>query len=273
MLISPKRYIQVFGFVVIALALYRCARPGVAEPVTPTEASAQAADTTSADTTRTDTITTRDIVGSVKDSATSNYALSIKHYALDKPHPIYSVPRFDDCFPDSQHVHIEAARRWGVAAVRDREAAESRKSGLVYAGASPYYYVDNLRQSVPYLVPRATVLLNDIGRSFYDSLFVKGIPLHKIIVTSALRTQEDVSRLKRHNGNATENSCHLYGTTFDVCYNRYKTVTPPVGPQRRAVRNDTLKWVLAEVLRDKREEGRAYIKYEVKQGCFHITVR
>ena len=42
---------------------------------------------------------------------------------------------------------------------------------------------------------------------------------------------------------------------------------------RRQVRNDSLKWVLSEVLRDKREAGRCYIKHEVKQGCFHITVR
>jgi len=39
------------------------------------------------------------------------------------------------------------------------------------------------------------------------------------------------------------------------------------------VRNDTLKWVLSEVLRDIRRDQRAYIKYEVKQGCFHMTVR
>ena len=45
------------------------------------------------------------------------------------------------------------------------------------------------------------------------------------------------------------------------------------GEPRRQVRNDTLKWVLAEVLRDMRESGRCYVKYEVKQGCFHITVR
>jgi hypothetical protein len=39
------------------------------------------------------------------------------------------------------------------------------------------------------------------------------------------------------------------------------------------VRDDTLKWILSEVLRDQRELGRCYIKYEVKQGCFHMTVR
>ncbi|MDY3670255.1 MAG: DUF5715 family protein, partial [Prevotella sp.] len=80
------------------------------------------------------------------------------------------------------------------------------------------------------------------------------------------------TKLSRHNGNATQNSCHLHGTTVDVCYNRYKTVEAP-GENRRQVRNDTLKWILSEVLRDLREADRCYVKYEVKQGCFHITVK
>ena len=88
-----------------------------------------------------------------------------------------------------------------------------------------------------------------------------------------LRSQDDVAKLRRRNGNATENSCHLYGTTFDICYNRYKTVEAPDGPHRRMVQNDTLKWVLSEVLRDMRQQERCFIKYEVKQGCFHMTVR
>ena len=96
--------------------------------------------------------------------------------------------------------------------------------------------------------------------------------MHQIIVTSMLRTEEDVQRLRTHNGNASENSCHRYGTTFDICYNRYVTVQTAKAPQRQ-VRNDTLKWVLSEVLRDMREQQLCYIKYEVKQGCFHITVR
>ena len=87
-----------------------------------------------------------------------------------------------------------------------------------------------------------------------------------------MRTKDDVTKLRNRNGNATENSCHLYGTTFDLCYNRYITVEDPEGPKRRVVRNDTLKWVLSEVLRDFRVQNRCYIKYEVKQGCFHMTV-
>lgn len=185
---------------------------------------------------------------------------------------IYSVPGFENTFPDQNDVQLLAAQKWGVQPVADStEAARSRKS-LVYIGSNPYFYVDRLRDSSPYLVPRAAVLLQDIGRDFFDSLQVKGIPLHKIIVTSVLRTKADVAKLQRKNPNAKQNSCHLYGTTFDVAYNRYKTVSPP-GVSRREVRNDTLKWVLAEVMRDVRAKGRCWVKYEVKQGCWHITVR
>ena len=182
------------------------------------------------------------------------------------PHRILSVPNYKKAFPDSQSVQIVAAERWGVRPVQNREDAEKRKKELVYIGESPYWHVDRLSSSIPYLVPRAALLLQDIGQAFYDSLYVKGVPLQQLIVTSVLRSKDDVARLQRHNQNATERSCHLFGTTFDICYNRYHPIECPV-------RDDTLKWVLSEVLRDKREEGRCYIKYEVKQGCFHMTVR
>lgn len=190
-----------------------------------------------------------------------------------RPHRIRSVGSYLEAFPDTNAVQLVAAQQWGVKPVANRADAEARKKELVYVASSPYYHVDPLRQSIPYLVPRAAVLLQDIGQAFFDSLYIKGVPLHRLIVTSVLRTQEDVARLRRFNGNATENSCHLYGTTFDICYNRYETVEPPEGPRRRVVGSDTLKYVLSEVLRDMRQQGRCFIKYEVKQGCFHMTVR
>ena len=188
-------------------------------------------------------------------------------------HRIWSVASYKEAFPDSQSVQYASARRWGVESVQNRQEAESRKRELVYVGSNPYYFVDKMNRSIPYLVPRAAVLLNDIGRAFFDSLQMKQVPLHKVIVTSVLRTKDDVDKLRNYNKNATENSCHLYGTTFDICYNRYKTVQDPDGPKRRQVQNDTLKWVLSEVLNDMRRNKRCYVKYEVKQGCYHITVR
>lgn len=189
-------------------------------------------------------------------------------------HPVKSVPSYAKCFPDVQDVQIVAARKWGVKPVRSRQEAEHRKQELLYVGASPFYCIDSgMTHSIPYLVPRAGELLTAIGRNYLDSLYVKGIPLHRIIVSSILRTEDDVSRLQRGNGNATSQSCHLFGTTMDICQNRFSTVSPPGQPRRRTVQNDTLKWVLSEVLRDLREQGRCYVKYEKNQGCFHITVR
>ena len=201
------------------------------------------------------------LIGSSDDGADNQAQKPARQY-----HRIWSVPSYKAAFPDGQDIQIVAAEKWGVKPVKNREDAEKRKGELVYIGESPYYQIDRLNSSIPYLVPRAAALLQDIGQAFYDSLYMKGVPMNQLIVTSVLRSMDDVSRLMRHNTNATERSCHLYGTTFDICYNRYR-------PVEREVRNDTLKWVLSEVLRDKRQEGRCYIKYEVKQGCFHLTVR
>nr|MCR5158787.1 DUF5715 family protein [Prevotella sp.] len=186
----------------------------------------------------------------------------------DRPHPILSVPGYAKTFPDSNHVQIKAAQQWGVSPVKNRADAEERKDEVVFMGSSPYYAVAHLDASIPYLVPRAAILLQDIGRTFLDSLQVKGLPLHLMVVSSVLRTEQDVARLRQRNKNATEQSCHLYGTTFDINYNVYKPVNPA-----REIPGDKLKFVLSEVLRDLREEGRCYVKYEVLEPCFHITVR
>ena len=251
MKLSKKRYLLGFIAVVLLLAMVRLVFPQVAEG-------------------------SRREEGVVRSEVTP--AEEISHSTLHTPHSskkhrILSVPSFKACFPDTQSVQLAAAMKYGVRRVKNREDAEKRKNELVYVGANPYYHVDKLYSSIPYLVPRAAVLLQDIGSAFFDSLYVKGVPLHRFIVTSVLRSEADVVKLRLHNGNATENSCHLYGTTFDICYNRYETVENPDGPARREVRNDSLKYVLSEVLRDMREQGRCYVKYEVKQGCFHMTVR
>ena len=93
------------------------------------------------------------------------------------------------------------------------------------------------------------------------------------MVTSLLRTRHDVKRLRRNNGNASENSAHFYGTTFDVSWKRFEKVEDEDGRPMQDVSADTLKLVLSEVLRDLKQAGRCYVKYELKQGCFHITTR
>lgn len=259
---SRTLYLHAFTAVVFALALVRCANDRLGGGLT--EAGSEV-DTSSVDT---GVVAAQHIVLPAVDRSAVLEALDGDF----RPHRINSVPSFKDAFPDSNSVQMASAERWGVSPVQNRADAERRKTELVYVGVNPYYHVDNLRESIPYLVPSAAVLLQDIGRAFYDSLFVKGVPLQQIVVSSVLRSEEDVARLRRHNGNASENSCHRFGTTFDVCYNRFRSVETADEP-RRGVRNDTLKWVLSEVLRDMRQQGRCHVKYEVKQGCFHITVK
>lgn len=272
--ITKNRYLAGFAVIVTVLALVRLIFPSVAENKIDAgrhaDTSVPAADY-SADIRQPDTMP----AARQNEPAAEVFPLTSFYDSSGKvvKQRIYSVPGFSRTFPDNNDVQLIAANAHGVKPVESRSEAEKRKSELVFIGANPYFHVDPLNNSIPYLVPRAAILLNDIGRAYYDSLQIKGIPLHQIIVTSVLRTRADVTKLRGHNANATENSCHLYGTTFDVCYNRYKTVSPSTEQPRRAVRNDTLKWVLSEVLRDMRDNKRCYIKYEVKQGCFHITVR
>ena len=274
MKISKNRYLQGFLVVVLLLALVRVIFPSVAEPRL--TAHSDGKDSTAIDSLRGDLMASagaQDELSVTPDTASDgSFSIFFDKNGKEVKHRIFSVPHFGNTFPDQQDVQIVAASRHGVAPVQNREEAEHSKGKLVYVGSNPFFYVDKLNNSIPYLVPRASVLLQDIGRAYFDSLQIKGIPLHKIIVTSILRTKNDVSKLRTRNGNATENSCHLYGTTFDVCYNRYKQIQTEKQP-RRQVQDDTLKWVFSEVLRDFREKNRCYIKYEVKQGCFHITVR
>lgn len=272
--ITKNRYLAGFSVIVLILAFVRLIFPSVAN------------DRKDVGLAKEKHVSSADVVTENKIDTVSKYLmpqspvsdiLPLTSFFDDKgriiKHKINSVPGFSRTFPDNNDVQLVAANSHGVKPVSDRDEAERRKKDLVFVGASLYFHVDPLKSSIPYLVPRAAVLLNDIGRAYYDSLQIKGIPLHQIIVTSVLRTRNDVEKLRGYNANATENSCHLYGTTFDICYNRYKTVSPSEGRPRRAVRNDTLKWVLSEVLRDMREANRCYVKYEVKQGCFHITAR
>lgn len=278
-----KLYLETFGIVVIFLALVRCVFPSVAGSLNKETVEADSI-------VKTDTATTADTIVTIStDSLSTASPASLaergsawepmaRHdypnvYQPGVKHPIIGVLSYSKAFPDSNDIQLADAQKYGISIVNNRKEAEQLKAELVYIGASPYYHVDPLKRSIPYLVPRAAVLLNDIGRHFFDSLYVKHIPLHQFIVTSVLRSQDDLENLKMVNRNASENSCHLFGTTFDIGYNRYKAVPAVDGTPSREVGNDTLKWVLSEVLRDMRQEGRCHVKYEKKQGCFHVTVK
>jgi len=170
-------------------------------------------------------------------------------------------------FDDVNETHLDKAKLVGLKKIPEKRDAINT-SQLVQITDSDFLVLDNLRYSVPYLTSSAARELNHIARAFHDSLTSKKFPLYKLVVSSVLRTEEDVTRLRKSgNPNASDNSAHCYGTTFDITYTRY----------HRDVETDEfmqpfeLTKVLAEVLRDEKAAGRILAKYEKKEHCFHIT--
>ena len=194
---------------------------------------------------------------------------------MNNPHNIRGVVSYKRSFNDLNDVQLATAKRIGIRPIASREEAEDEVESayLERIASCERYDVDSLTHSIPYLIPKASALLDTIGVNFLDSLKHKGLNPNKIIVTSVLRTKDDVKRLRRTNGNASLNSCHFYGTTFDISWKRFTKVEHPEGRPMQDVSADTLKLVLSEVLRDLRKADRCYVKYELRQGCFHITAR
>ena len=190
-------------------------------------------------------------------------------------HPvrIYDV-KFAQEFNDLNDTQLEVARAIGISPVANREEAERLKSKLVELTATDTYVIDSLTHSIPFLIPSAKELLDDIGQAFRDSLVSKGLNPYKLVVTSVLRTKEDVASLSKDNINAAENSTHCYGTTFDLGYWRYVKIPDLRGRPYEDVPQEYLRAVLSQVLKDIHDRGdRCFVKYERQQNCFHITVR
>ena len=178
-------------------------------------------------------------------------------------------------FNDQNGVQLKSAARFGIKrTLKNRKEANGVKDGLVHIKDNSHYSIAKLTHSIPYLTDGAAELLDMIGKNFLDSLESKGLNPNRIIVTSVLRTQEDIKKLQRSgNPNAVSNSAHCYATTFDITYARFDKVKYRNFRRYESVERETLKRVLDEVLRDLRKQNKCYVKYEVKQRCFHITTR
>jgi len=178
-------------------------------------------------------------------------------------------------FNDQNGVQLKAEAQFGIKQpLKNRDAADDVKDGLIRIRDNSHYTIAKLTHSIPYLTDGAAELLDMIGKNFLDSLENKGLNPNKIIVTSVLRTQEDIKKLQKSgNPNAVKNSAHCYATTFDIAYAYYDKTWFKNFRFCESVEPETLKKVLGEVLRDLRRQKKCYVKYEVKQRCFHITTK
>jgi len=138
---------------------------------------------------------------------------------------------------------------------------------LVEVKDNRFYQLKSLTHSLPYLIPEAVDMLNEIGYRFQKRLAEKKYNNYRFRITSLLRTEENQNKLSHHNGNATEHSAHLYGTTVDISYkNFYNTKTDTIESSYEAVQT------LTKVLIEMRQECKFLAVRERKQSCFHLTV-
>ena len=142
-----------------------------------------------------------------------------------------------------------------------------RKSILIEVTENKFFQLKELTHSLPYLIPEALDMLNEIGYRFQKQLKEKKYNNYRYRITSLLRTEETQNNLSHHNGNASSHSAHLFGTTVDISYkNFYNTKTDSIESSYEAIQ--ALTYVLIEM----RQECRLMAVRERHQSCFHITV-
>lgn len=173
-----------------------------------------------------------------------------------------------EIFNDSNHIQLPAAQANGIKPITDFHTAYFTQKPLVKVVTCNAYFIDSLKHSMPYLVPKAATLLKEIATAFADTVKARGNADYRIRVTSLLRSDFSVSRLQKRNRAATTESCHLYATTFDISWVKFDCLDPA-----HPISLEDLKNVLAEIVYNFRQQGRCFAIFERKQGCFHITAR
>ncbi len=208
--------------------------------------------------------------GSSNDSAAETDTALTPQATYNNRLPVYIVPTpLRQLFNDVNDLHLEAAKTHGISPISNLRDAYNLKKPIQRITTCDNYTIEHLSHSLPFLVPRAAKLLDNIGKRFADTIRARGNREYRIKVTSVLRTNGSVSKLRQRNINASETSAHCFGTTFDISYSRFICMDSiPCD-----IAQEDLKNILGEILYDERKNGNCYVKFEVKQGCFHITTR
>ena len=172
-------------------------------------------------------------------------------------------------FNDLHKLHITAAHKKGIKPLQYDNMVKqmAQKGKIVHLKNDPLYRLKKMSYSHPYAIPEAKTLLVDLATLFQSNLTKKGIPVHYFQVSSVLRTEESLKRLRKNNNNSSKNSAHLYATTFDITYKDF------LDAKGHKASNAQVRQILSESLSELRNQKRCFVKTEVNQLCFHITVR
>jgi hypothetical protein len=164
--------------------------------------------------------------------------------------------------------YINTVERTGITPCRDEEDIKSRRN-LYKLESGSYYSIDRLDYSHAYLSKKGKALLERIEANFAEQIYTTDLRDSRFIVTSLTRTKENVRRLRRNNGNASDRSAHMYGGCFDITYARFEN------DKKKLTANDIyrLKETLAQVIYELKEKKKCWAITEKRQPCFHVVAR
>jgi hypothetical protein len=200
----------------------------------------------------------------------------LKHLYTGKNSPVSGYSRVDQ-FKDQNPVHLRFAKANGISPLGSGKSLNEKldelikKERLVKVNDTKYYTINKLTHSHPYLVPGAKKLLDQIGSRFQKKLTNHQKETYLFKVTSLLRTKESQRRLSHSNGNASPQSAHLYGTTFDITYKSLAKRTL-LGKTKSVYDGEAIR-LLSEAIRELQKERRLVVVTEKNEACFHITMR
>jgi hypothetical protein len=167
--------------------------------------------------------------------------------------------------------YLEQARKSGIIPCKDDAAVMEnvRKGSLVKVKEGKGYTIEELTHSYPYITPAARELLEEAGRRFREKVSGTRLRGSDFTLTSVTRTTESLKQLQGVNGNASLNSPHLFGNTFDISYRRFETRRIFLTPCDEKF----LMEALAEVIFELKQEKKCWATYERQQTCYHVVVR
>jgi len=181
-----------------------------------------------------------------------------------------------DRYRDFNAVHLKYAKRGGITPFKTNDDLEKgigellKTGNLVEITDNSYYRVCDLTYSHPYLTPVAEQFLEDLGQRFQEKLDENRLPEYYFQISSLLRTKENQKRLSHSNRNASPNSSHMYGTTFDIPY--FTLVKRTLFWEEAEVTDGRASKLLSKAIGELRYEGRCVVVTERNETCFHITI-
>jgi hypothetical protein len=183
----------------------------------------------------------------------------------------YKQKEFSRKLNDKIVEYSAAAKLTGIKVCKDEKELKKRISEgkLVKVKSGNYYIVEKMKFSYPCVTRESKILIDEIAEKLSAKASQKGLTGVRFYITSMTRISDNMKSLRRSNGNASANSPHLYGNTFDISYKRF------VAHKWVLTNCDKkfLKEALAEVIWQLKEENQCWATYEKVQNCFHIVSR